>query len=255
MEQYERTLGCGEVTQKNLDSIISLAGWVNKRRDHGNVIFIDLRDRSGLMQLVFSPAIAASAHALADQLRSEFVISVKGKVVKRAPDTINADLPTGHFELQVAELSVLNKAKALPFQLEEAGQVEEELRLKYRYLDLRRPVMLNRLAMRHKTIFALREFLNAEGFYEVETPILTKNTAEGAREFLVPSRISQGSFYAFLNRPNYISKFLCALVFEKYFQIARCFRDEDMRADRQPEFTQLDMEMSFIQEKDIQRAH
>ena len=243
------TLGCGEVTQKNLDSIISLAGWVNKRRDHGNVIFIDLRDRSGLMQLVFSPAIAASAHDIADQLRSEFVIAVKGKVVKRAPETINADLPTGHFELQVAELTVLNKAKTLPFQLEEADQVEEELRLKYRYLDLRRPVMLNRLAMRHKTIFALREFLNAEGFYEVETPLLTKNTAEGAREFLVPSRIHQGSFYALPQSPQlYKQIFMCAGI-EKYFQIARCFRDEDLRADRQPEFTQLDMEMSFIQKK------
>ncbi len=252
MEHYERTLGCGEVTQKNLDTTISLAGWVNKRRDHGNVIFIDLRDRSGLMQLVFSPALAASAHEIANQLRSEFVVAVKGKVVKRSQETVNAELPTGHYELQATDITVLNKAKTLPFQLDEADHVEEELRLKYRYLDLRRPLMLNRLAVRHKIIFAMREFFNSEGFYEVETPLLTKNTAEGAREFLVPSRVHQGSFYALPQSPQLYKQILMCAGIEKYFQIARCFRDEDLRADRQPEFTQLDIEMSFIQEKDIQ---
>lgn len=252
MEHFERTTGCGQVTEKHLDTVITLAGWVNKRRDHGNVIFIDLRDRSGLMQLVFSPAISGAAHGLADQLRSEFVIAAKGKVVKRSPETINTELPTGHYELQVTELTLLNRAKALPFQLDEADHVEEELRLKYRYLDLRRPVMLNRLAVRHKVIFAMREFFNGEGFYEVETPILTKNTAEGAREFLVPSRMHQGSFYALPQSPQLYKQILMAGGIEKYFQIARCFRDEDLRADRQPEFTQLDLEMSFIEEKDVQ---
>ena len=248
----ERTVGCGEVTQKHLDTTISLAGWVNRRRDHGSVIFIDLRDRSGLMQLVFSPAFSADAHTLADQLRSEFVIAVKGRVVKRSPETINEELPTGHYEMQVTELSILNRAKQLPFQLDEADHVEEELRLKYRYLDLRRPIMLSRIALRHKIIFAIREFLNSEGFYEVETPILTKNTAEGAREFIVPSRIHPGSFYALPQSPQLYKQILMCAGIEKYFQIARCFRDEDLRADRQPEFTQLDLEMSFVEEKDVQ---
>ncbi len=252
MQHYERTLGCGEITEKNLSTIISLAGWVQKRRDHGNVIFIDLRDRSGLMQLVFSPEFSTSAHATADQLRSEFVIAVKGTVVNRTEQTINKDLPTGHFEMQVQEVIVLNKAKALPFQLEEADYVDEELRLKYRYLDLRRPLMLHRFAMRHKLIFAMREYLNAQGFYEVETPLLTKNTAEGAREFLVPSRQHKGSFYALPQSPQLYKQILMAGGIEKYFQIAHCFRDEDLRADRQPEFTQLDIEMSFIEEKDVQ---
>ncbi len=252
MKSFKRSLGCGQITEKNLDTIISLAGWVNKRRDHGNVIFIDLRDRSGLMQLVFSPAINGAAHHLADQLRSEFVIFASGKVVKRSPETINRELPTGHFELQVTEIEILNKAKPLPFQLEEAEHVEEELRLKYRYLDLRRPVMLERMALRHKIIFGMREFLNGEGFYEVETPILTKNTAEGAREFIVPSRLHQGSFYALPQSPQLYKQILMCGGLEKYFQIARCFRDEDLRADRQPEFTQLDLEMSFVDEKDIQ---
>lgn len=252
MDRLERTTGCGQITEQYANKTISLAGWVNKRRDHGTVIFIDVRDRTGLMQLVFNPAFSQAAHALADQLRSEFVIAVKGTVVKRSPETINKDLPTGHFELQATELTILNRAKPLPFQLEEADHVEEELRLKYRYLDLRRPVMHQRLAMRHKVIFAMREFFNGEGFYEIETPILTKNTAEGAREFLVPSRIHQGSFYALPQSPQLYKQILMCAGMEKYFQIARCFRDEDLRADRQPEFTQLDVEMSFVQEKDIQ---
>ena len=252
MEQYKRTTGCGEVTQKNLDTTITLCGWVNKRRDHGNVIFIDLRDRSGLMQLVFSPEIAADAHAKAEQLRSEFVIQVTGIVVLRSTQTINAELPTGHFELRVSDIIILNKAKTLPFQLEEAEHVDEELRLTYRYLDIRRPEMLNRLALRHKIIFSMRQYLDSAGFLEVETPILTKNTAEGAREYLVPSRLHQGSFYALPQSPQLYKQILMCAGIEKYFQVARCFRDEDLRADRQPEFTQLDIEMSFITEKDIQ---
>jgi aspartyl-tRNA synthetase len=252
MQAYERTCGCGEVSKDHLGRTISLSGWVNKRRDHGNVIFIDLRDRSGLMQLVFSPEIATAAHKLAEQLRAEFVISVQGEVVNRSAATINKDLPTGHFELQVKELTILNRAKVLPFQLDEADHVDEELRLKYRYLDLRRPEMRDRIAIRHKIIYAMREYFNAKKFYEIETPILTKNTAEGAREFLVPSRLHLGSFYALPQSPQLYKQLLMCGGMERYFQIARCFRDEDLRADRQPEFTQLDIEMSFIDERDIQ---
>lgn len=252
MKGFERTTGCGQVNQEHLNKTISLAGWVNKRRDHGNLIFIDLRDRTGLMQLVFSPDISQDSLKLAHNLRSEFVISISGKVVKRDPATINSEIPTGQLELQVTNLEILNKCKALPFTLEEAENVEEELRLKYRYLDLRRPEMHNKIEMRHKIIFAMREYLISKGFYEIETPILTKNTAEGAREFLVPSRLHKGSFYALPQSPQLYKQILMASGMEKYFQIARCFRDEDLRADRQPEFTQLDIEMSFINEKDIQ---
>lgn len=252
MEHFERTLGCGQVTQEYLNKTIKIVGWVNKRRDHGNLIFIDLRDRTGIMQVVFTPDISPTAHDIAQQLRSEYVISVTGKVIERSANNINKEIPTGYFELQADNITILNKAKALPFSLEEAENVDEELRIKYRYLDLRRPVMLNRIAMRHKVIFAMREFLSNQGFFEVETPILTKNTAEGAREFLVPSRIHQGSFYALPQSPQLYKQILMAGGIERYFQIARCFRDEDLRADRQPEFTQLDIEMSFITERDIQ---
>jgi len=252
MNLYERTAGCGQVVEEFVGKTISLSGWVHKRRDHGTVIFIDLRDRTGLMQLVFSPEYSAESHTIADQLRSEYVISVTGIVVHRAAATINAELETGRYELQVTQITLLNKAKALPFQLEEAQNVDEELRLKYRYLDLRTPQMLERLVLRHTIIFEMRNYFNQQGFYEIETPILTKNTAEGAREFLVPSRMQQGSFYALPQSPQVYKQLLMAGGLERYFQIARCFRDEDLRADRQPEFTQLDLEMSFIQEGDIQ---
>lgn len=252
MNYYGRTTGCGLVEEKHKGSTITLAGWVNRRRDHGGIIFVDLRDRSGLMQIVLSSDINAKAHDMGMHLRSEYVIEVSGIVVERAAGTINNELPTGRFELQVHELTILNKAKALPFSLEEADNVDEELRLQYRYLDLRRPLMQHRLAMRHKFIFALREFLDNQGFYEIETPILTKNTSEGAREFLVPSRMHKGTFYALPQSPQLFKQLLMAGGLERYFQIARCFRDEDLRADRQPEFTQLDMEMSFINEQNIQ---
>lgn len=252
MARFERTLGCGLISQEYLGKIITICGWVQRRRDHGKLIFVDLRDRSGIMQVVFAPEISTDALTTAQSLRSEFVISVTGQVVKRSDGTINKDIPTGAFELQVQKLTVLNKAKTLPFNLEEADTVEEELRLKYRYLDLRTPVMQHRLAMRHKIIYAMREFLNAQDFYEIETPVLTKNTAEGAREFLVPSRTHKGSFYALPQSPQLYKQLLMAGGMERYFQVARCFRDEDLRADRQPEFTQLDMEMSFVAEQDIQ---
>lgn len=252
MEFYERTIGCGQVDKEWVGKTISLSGWVNKRRDHGTIIFVDLRDRTGLMQLVFNPEFSAEAQKIADQLRSEYVISVKGKVIHRADETVNLEIPTGRYELQVEEITIDNKCKGLPFSLQEAANVDEELRLKYRYLDLRTPEMLERLAMRHHIVFAMRQFFNEQGFYEIETPLLTKNTAEGAREFLVPSRLYHGSFYALPQSPQVYKQLLMAGGVERYFQIARCFRDEDLRADRQPEFTQLDMEMSFVKEGDIQ---
>ncbi len=252
MQGFKRTTGCGQVTDKFLGQKITLAGWVQRRRDHGGLIFIDLRDRTGLMQLVFNSVFSQKAHADAHSLRSEYVIAIEGTVVERSAATINKELPTGQWELQVSDLSILNRAKGLPFILEEADQVDEELRLKYRYLDLRRPEMQRNFALRHQVVFAIREMLNAENFYEIETPLLTKNTPEGSREFLVPSRIHHGSVYSLPQSPQLYKQLLMASGMDKYFQIARCFRDEDLRADRQPEFTQLDMEMSFIQEQDIQ---
>ena len=245
MNYAKRTTYCGLVDKNLLEQEITLAGWVDRRRDHGGLIFIDLRDREGIMQIVFSPDFATQAHEAAQALRSEFVVSVSGKVVRRADHLINKDLKTGEFELQVLHLEVLNKAKALPFMLEDGNEVDEDVRLKYRYLDLRRPQMNKNIILRSKIAQAMRYFFHKEGFIEIETPILTKNTLEGAREFVVPSRIHTHS-------PQLYKQLLMASGFDKYFQIARCFRDEDLRADRQPEFTQLDLEMSFVQERDVQ---
>lgn len=251
MQAYERTVGCGSVTKEFLGKTISLSGWVNARRDHGNLIFIDLRDRSGIMQLVFNPEVSQEIHKQAHALRDEWVIKVEGTVLERSAATVNKELPTGEFELKVTGLTILNKARTLPFSLADADGVEEELRLKYRYLDLRRPVMLKRMALRNDVIFAMRYFLQQQGFFEIETPILTKNTPEGAREFLVPSRLHKGSVYALPQSPQLYKQLLMAGGMERYFQVARCFRDEDLRADRQPEFTQLDVEMSFVTEADV----
>ena len=252
MESFKRSTGCGQVDSTFLGKVITLCGWVNRRRDHGNIIFVDLRDKTGIMQVVFSQEFGADARKLAHDVRSEYVLQVAGTVIRRTPETVNKDLFTGEFELQGAELTILNKAKALPFSFDDAHNVEEELRLQYRYLDLRRPEVHQRFKMRHKIILAMRDFLDKQGFYEIETPILTKNTAEGAREFLVPSRVHTGSFYALPQSPQVYKQLLMAGGMERYFQVARCFRDEDLRADRQPEFTQLDIEMSFINEADIQ---
>lgn len=252
MQYFERTTSCGLVSQELLGKTICLSGWVHTRRDHGGLIFIDLRDRSGLMQLVFNPDFSAEAHRQAHALRSEFVISVRGIVVERSPEAINKHIPTGKWELQVTHLTIENTSKPLPFSLDEANNVDEELRLKYRYIDLRRPVMREKFTLRNDVIFAMRELLQSQGFYEIETPILTKNTPEGAREFLVPSRIHERCFYALPQSPQLYKQLLMAGGMERYFQVARCFRDEDLRADRQPEFTQLDIEMSFIKEGDIQ---
>lgn len=252
MHFYERTAGCGAVSEKLLNQSITLSGWVARRRDHGGLIFIDLRDRSGIMQLVFNPAFNQSAHEMAHSLRSEFVICVQGVVVERTPETINKELPTGKWELQVTKLEILNKADALPFSLEDSDHVDEELRLKYRYLDLRRFKMQQHIALRNDLVFAMRLFLQQQGFYEIETPVLTKLTPEGARSFIVPSRVYDHSFYALAQSPQLYKQLLMAAGFERYFQLARCFRDEDTRLDRQPEFTQLDIEMSFINELHIQ---
>ncbi|TET06370.1 aspartate--tRNA ligase [Candidatus Dependentiae bacterium] len=250
---FKRKTDCGLITKKLLKKTISLAGWVNKRRDFGNLIFIDLRDRSGIMQLVFNPDINKDAHRKAHELRLQYVIGVTGMVVERSPDTINPDLPTGNVELQVHELIIFNAAKTLPFQLDQIDEVDEELRLKYRYLELRTPHVQERFALRSKLNLVIREFFIKQGFYEIETPCMTKSTPEGARDYIVPSRIKHGSFYALAQSPQLYKELLMAAGFEKYFQIARCFRDEDLRADRQPEFTQLDIEMSFIDEHDIQK--
>jgi aspartyl-tRNA synthetase len=252
MQPFKRTISCGLITEQQLDQTITLVGWVARWRDLGNLIFIDLRDRSGIMQIVFSIDGSPKAHEQARFIRSEFVISVTGKVVRRSVDLVNKQLATGAFELQAQEIVILNKSKPLPFDLENADSVDEELRLTYRYLDLRRNTVTARFKKRHDIIFAMRQALDEQGFYEVETPILTKNTAEGAREFLVPSRIHIGSCYALPQSPQLYKQLLMAGGIERYFQIARCFRDEDLRADRQPEFTQLDLEMSFVNEIDIQ---
>jgi len=253
MQLFERTIGCGLVNEKFLNQDLCLAGWVQRRRDHGGLIFIDLRDRTGIMQLVFNPEEAKAIHEKAHHLRSEYVIAVCGIIIERTPETINRELSTGKWEMRVKQLQILNKAKTLPFALEDADIVDEEIRLKYRYLDLRRSSMHNKLVMRNNVIFVIREFLHNRKFYDIETPILTKNTPEGAREFLVPSRMHPGLFYALPQSPQLYKQMLMAAGIEQYFQIARCFRDEDLRADRQLEFTQLDLEMSFIQEQDIQK--
>lgn len=248
----KRTHECGALRSTHVDTSVTLDGWVHRRRDHGGVIFIDLRDRSGLVQLVFNPDYTnESVMQAAHRLRSEYVIQVEGTVLFRAHNAHNPALATGQVEVGVQDLTIHNAAHPLPFQLEEASEVDEELRLKYRYLDLRRPEMHRIFKTRHEVIFALRKALDEEGFYEIETPLLSKSTPEGARDFIVPSRLQQGSFYALPQSPQIYKQLLMASGMERYFQIARCFRDEDLRANRQPEFTQLDVEMSFVDEADI----
>ena len=247
----QRTTYCGLVHQQNVGKEITLLGWVHRRRDHGGLIFIDLRDREGLMQIVFNSDFDKAAHELAHSLRSEFVICVTGLVVARDAKLVNHDMKTGAFELQVKSLEILNKSIALPFMINETVDIEEETRLTYRYLDLRRNEMFDTFRLRSEVSFLVREYFRNNGFLEVETPILTKNTPEGAREYLVPSRVHQHHFYALPQSPQMYKQLLMASGFDRYYQIARCFRDEDLRADRQPEFTQIDVEMSFIQEEDI----
>jgi len=241
----KRTHACGELTAKNIGEKATLLGWVHKRRDHGKIIFVDIRDRSGLTQVVFFK------NKKAEELRSEYVIGVKGLVRKRPNGTENPKIVTGQVELAAEEMEIINVSQTPPFELDEMSEVSEEVRLKYRYIDLRRPEVQKRLFLRHKICKSIRDFLDKDGFIEVETPVLTKSTPEGARDFLVPSRLNWGRFFALPQSPQLFKQLLMVAGFEKYFQIAKCFRDEDMRADRQPEFTQLDMEMSFVDEEEI----
>jgi aspartyl-tRNA synthetase len=247
-----RDTWCGQVLPDRVDSEVRVAGWVHRRRDHGGLVFIDLRDRTGLVQLVFNPDEAGAAFELGHELRSEDVLTARGPVVKRSPETVNPELPTGEVEVRVREARLLSDADTPPFEIESfSGEVSEETRLKYRYLDLRRDRPRQALELRHRVTVAMREFLSGEGFVEIETPILTRSTPEGARDFLVPSRLQRGSFYALPQSPQLFKQLLMIGGFERYFQIARCFRDEDLRADRQPDFTQLDIEMSFVDTDDV----
>ncbi len=245
-----RTHYCGQVNEQLLGQEVTVAGWVHRRRDHGGVIFVDLRDREGLLQIVFDPG-AAAVFGEAERLRNEFVVRVTGKVRERPPGTVNTNLASGRVELVARELELLNRSEPLPFQLDE--QVGEEVRLRYRYLDLRREVMSQRLRLRHRLTRSMRAWLDTHGFIDLETPMLTKATPEGARDYLVPSRTHPGKFFALPQSPQIFKQLLMIAGFDRYYQIVRCFRDEDLRADRQPEFTQLDIETSFLSQDDIMR--
>ncbi|MFD2618202.1 aspartate--tRNA ligase [Terrilactibacillus laevilacticus] len=244
-----RTENCGELTEAHVGKSVKLAGWVQKRRDLGGVIFIDLRDRSGLVQIVINTETAPDAFIIADTVRSEYVISVSGHIVKRDPQSVNEKMSTGTIELLVEEMTVINKAKTPPFAIKDHVDTADDVRLKYRYLDLRRPEMIETFKMRHRITQKIRKYLDEKGFLDIETPILTKSTPEGARDYLVPSRVHPGEFYALPQSPQLFKQLLMVSGMEKYYQIARCFRDEDLRADRQPEFTQVDIEMSFFEQE------
>ncbi|WP_078552677.1 aspartate--tRNA ligase [Bacillus alkalicellulosilyticus] len=246
-----RSHHCGEILESTIGEKVQLKGWVQTRRDLGQVIFIDLRDRSGIVQVVFNPEFSEAAHAIADKVRSEYVLDIVGTVVKRDEETVNEKIPTGTVEVQATEITILNSAKALPFQIEGGTDVSEDIRLKYRYLDLRRPDMQEIFALRHRTTKLIRDYLDENLFYEIETPMLTKSTPEGARDYLVPSRVHHGEFYALPQSPQLFKQLLMVSGFERYYQIVRCFRDEDLRADRQPEFTQVDIETSFMDTEDL----
>ncbi|MDO8283189.1 MAG: aspartate--tRNA ligase [Thermodesulfovibrionia bacterium] len=246
-----RTNYCGEIREENIGAEVTLAGWVHRWRDHGGVVFIDLRDRSGVVQLVFNPETDAEIVKAAQKIRNEFVLQIKGEVSKRPPETENKSLPTGQIEIIVRELIVLNESKPLPFMVEDDTDASEQLRFRHRYLDLRRPIIQKNLILRHQVTRTMREYLDAKGFLDIETPVLTKSTPEGARDYLVPSRLNPGHFYALPQSPQIFKQILMVSGLEKYYQIVKCFRDEDLRADRQPEFTQLDLEMSFVTRDDI----
>src|SRR5262245_11626779 len=253
MADWQRTHTCGELRETNVDQSVVLNGWVNTYRNQGSLVFIDLRDRYGITQVVFEPENKELLSA-AQELRSEFVVSVKGTVSKRLPGKENKDLATGAIEVKARALSILNRCPTLPFEITEFSDQElanEDLRLQYRFLDLRRPTLQNVLVLRHRLCQVIRSYLDKHGFLEVETPLLGRSTPEGARDYLVPSRVHPGNWYALPQSPQLYKQLLMVAGFDKYFQIARCLRDEDLRADRQPEFTQLDLEMSFVEMDDV----
>ena len=251
MGALRRTHNCNQLGSDNLDQDVILMGWVLRRRDHGGVIFIDLRDRWGITQVVFNPEINPDVHAKAHRVRSEWVLAVKGKVERRPGDMANPKLKTGEIEVLVSELSILNTSETPPFPLDEVTEVSDNLRLQYRYMDLRRPEMADKLIMRHRAVQAVRNYLSDNNFLEIETPMLTRSTPEGARDYLVPSRVNAGKFYALPQSPQLFKQMLMISGMDRYFQVVKCFRDEDLRADRQPEFTQIDMELSFEDEDNI----
>lgn len=249
--KFKRTNSCGELTKKDIKKEVCLMGWTHSSRDHGGIIFIDLRDRYGLTQIVFDPKHKKSIHSEAEKLRREDVIAVKGKVRARGKGLENPKLKTGEIEILVDDLEILNKAETPPIEIEDRADLNEDVRLKYRYLDLRRPKMQHNILTRHKTVKEIRDYFDRLGFLEIETPMLAKSTPEGARDYLVPSRVNPGKFYALPQSPQILKQICMISGFDKYFQIVKCFRDEDLRADRQPEFTQVDIEMSFVKEEDV----
>jgi len=251
LEVYYRTHTCGELNSSNIGQQVTLAGWVNRRRDHGGLVFLDIRDLYGITQVIADPDHSFDAHRIASELRSEYVVQISGKVVPRLPGTENPHLSTGTIEIAADEIVILNPSRTSPFPISDSIQVDESLRLKYRYLDLRRPTMRNNIVLRHRVVKAIRDYLDERGFLEIETPILMKSTPEGARDYLVPSRLYPGEFYALPQSPQQLKQLLMVAGMDRYFQIARCFRDEDQRSDRQPEFTQLDLEMAFVAEEDV----
>ena len=250
-EVYYRTHTCGELDASNIGQQVTLAGWVNRRRDHGGLVFLDIRDRYGITQVISDPERVPEVHRVASELRSEYVVQISGKVVARLAGTENRNLSTGAIEIAADDIAILNTSRTTPFPISDNIQVDESLRLKYRYLDLRRPSMQNNMILRHRVVKTIRDYLDEREFLEIETPILMKSTPEGARDYLVPSRLYSGEFYALPQSPQQLKQLLMVAGMDRYFQIARCFRDEDQRSDRQPEFTQLDLEMAFVAEEDV----
>ncbi|GAF81373.1 unnamed protein product, partial [marine sediment metagenome] len=251
MGSWKKTHSCGELSKNNIGKEVILMGWAQSRRDHGGLIFIDLRDREGISQIVFDPKDSAEAHKKAHIIKNEYVLAVKGKVVSRLSGSKNPNMSTGEIEIKARQVKILNISDTLPFNVDDKIEINDNLRLKYRYLDLRQSKMQRNLHLRHQACMEIRNYLNNMGFSDIETPFLTKSTPEGARDYIVPSRVNPGKFYALPQSPQLFKQLLMVAGFEKYYQIVRCFRDEDLRADRAPEFTQLDIEMSFVDRDDI----